>query len=467
MAIRYQQPQGSVQINWNNPLAPKTGLWVPDRNIVTGKQPTFTSTGNVPRKIITRSGVELFSDGQIVQTDLPAQAFSVLTWCMLLTPLAAPSGANYSSALQTTQATLNWNHLSTAYQGSFTLFANGTYPTCKFVNGFTDGQQVLLHGTYDGTTICVYRNGVLENTTAASNGVSGVTVESLQFLGGSGGTAPFAGSVAYVSWDTTRALSSAQVRAHANNIYQVFQPQARSLWLAAAAGGGSTGTLARTNGADTSAAVGAITITGTLAKSNSNSTSAAGGTTTIRGSVAKANGNDNASGTGSTSIIGLLARSNANDSVTAAGATGAISGTVAVTNRNDTSVSVPMGAVPAGASRSRATEHYGMTLDALIAQKNAAQVIAKVAIQQANTTAKTAKSKRQLRRAIEQSGLAWNGFYADLLGQARGQMLNEQLSAVQDDRLLKAQALQQQIAGLIAEQIRMDDDDAIMLLLSN
>lgn len=333
MAIRYQQPQGSVQINWTNPLAPKTGLWVTDRNIVTGKQPTYAGAGNAPRKIITRSGVELFTDGQLVQTDLPAQAFSVLTWCMLFTPAAAPSAATFAAAFQTQQATFNWNHSNASYQGAFTLYANGGFPTCKFVNGFTAGQQVLLHGTYDGTSIRVYRNGVLENTTAASNGTSGVTVESLQFLGGNGGTAPFSGSVAYVSWDTTRALSSAQVRAHADNIYQVFQPQARSLWVAAAAGSGSTGTLARTNAADTSAASGTTTITGTLAKSNSNSTSAAAGTTTVIGSVAK---------------------TNSNDSATASGMAGAVTGTAAVTNRNDTSaVFVPV------VVANRANEWYG------------------------------------------------------------------------------------------------------------
>lgn len=306
MAIRYQQPQGAAQINWNNQLAPKTGLWVPDRNIVTGKQPTYAGTGNAPSKIVTRSGVELFTDGKLVQTDLPAQAFSVLTWCMLFTPAAAPSGATFVAALQTQQATLNWHHSNASYQGAFTLYAGGGYPTCKFVNGFTAGKQVLLHGTYDGTSIRVYRNGVLENTTAASNSVSGVTVESLQFLGGNGGTAPFVGSVAYVSWDTTRALTSAQVRAHADNIYQVFQPQARSLWVAAAVG--TTHTLIGASSAQSAGSTtGAVTQTHALtgAASTQGATSSAASVTQAQQLAGAASTQSAASGTGVVSVGGV------------------------------------------------------------------------------------------------------------------------------------------------------------------
>lgn len=123
--------------------------------------------------------------------------------------------------------------------------------------------------------------------------------------------------------------------------------------------------------------------------------------------------------------------------------------------------SVTASAISGNGSR----EHYGLVLDALIAEKNASQVIAKIAILQADRPVKTVKRNRQLRREIERNGLAWDGFYADLLSQARGQVLTEQIKAEYDGRLLEAQALQQQIARLVDDQILIDNNAALALLL--
>lgn len=127
-----------------------------------------------------------------------------------------------------------------------------------------------------------------------------------------------------------------------------------------AGGSGSTGTLAKTNANDTSAASGTTTILGTLAKTNANDTSVASGTTTVTGTLAKTNANDTvvasgstgqATGTvaytnandtsvaaGTTTVIGTLSKTNANDSVVASGVAGIVSGTLAYTNNNDTVV---------------------------------------------------------------------------------------------------------------------------------
>jgi hypothetical protein len=63
------------------------------------------------------------------------------------------------------------------------------------------------------------------------------------------------------------------------------------------------------------------TVTGTVAVTNANDTSAASGTTTILGTLAKTNVNDTSAATGTTTIVGTLAVTNAND-------TSAISGSV-------------------------------------------------------------------------------------------------------------------------------------------
>jgi hypothetical protein len=100
---------------------------------------------------------------------------------------------------------------------------------------------------------------------------------------------------------------------------------------------GVTGTLARTNANDTSAASGATTIVGTLARTNANDTSAATGTTTILGALAKTNANDTSAASGTTTVTGTVSKTNNNDSVAASGSVGAsVTGTLATTNANDT-----------------------------------------------------------------------------------------------------------------------------------
>lgn len=121
---------------------------------------------------------------------------------------------------------------------------------------------------------------------------------------------------------------------------------------------GATGTLARTNANDTSAATGTTTVLGTLARTNANDTSSAAGTTTVTGALARTNANDTAAASGSagavsgtsattnandtsaaagtTTVTGSLARTNADDTLAASGAAGAVAGTLAYTNNDDT-----------------------------------------------------------------------------------------------------------------------------------
>jgi hypothetical protein len=63
-------------------------------------------------------------------------------------------------------------------------------------------------------------------------------------------------------------------------------------------------------------------VTGTLAVTNANDTSAASGTTTVVGTLARTNANDAVSASGTTTVVGTLARTNANDSVAASGSVG-------------------------------------------------------------------------------------------------------------------------------------------------
>lgn len=76
--------------------------------------------------------------------------------------------------------------------------------------------------------------------------------------------------------------------------------------------------------------------TGTVAVTNANDTSSASGTTTVVGTVARTNANDTSSASGTTTILGTVSVTNAADTSSASGTT-TITGTSATTNANDTS----------------------------------------------------------------------------------------------------------------------------------
>lgn len=76
--------------------------------------------------------------------------------------------------------------------------------------------------------------------------------------------------------------------------------------------------------------------TGTVAVTNANDTSSASGTTTVVGTVARTNANDTSSASGTTTVVGTVSVANAADTSSASGTT-TVTGTSATTNANDTS----------------------------------------------------------------------------------------------------------------------------------
>lgn len=238
-----QPPPEAAWPDYQSPLArswrqSSAGIWIPGApNAITGKPWASGGSGAEPRVAGTSAGLGIYTSGKWVQTDLPSASFSALTWTAVICPDAAPSSTGFNAFFQTGQTTFNWNHASTSYQGAFSLYNSGGYPTCKFTGGFTAGKTEVIGGTYDGTTLVVYRAGVFENSQTAANGLSGVPLNSLQLLGGTGGTVAWAGSMPFFLWDTGRAYSAAEMAALHANVWQVFAP--RRIWVPVSAGGGA------------------------------------------------------------------------------------------------------------------------------------------------------------------------------------------------------------------------------------
>lgn len=113
-------------------------------------------------------------------------------------------------------------------------------------------------------------------------------------------------------------------------------------------------------------------------------------------------------------------------------------------------------------------EYYGTTIDALIAQKNQAQAIAKIAVSQASNPVNAtnpAKQNRQLKREIERAGLPWNGFYTDVLAEARSKALTELIRSEANQQRLDLLKLQDMIEGFAGLSLQYEDDEAAIMLL--
>lgn len=233
---RHQPPQLMRPVRGHR-FAPRTGLWMPGLstvNLISCRASSFAGSGGDPSRALARARV-LSTSGKYVQSDLANTTFSAMTFLAIITPTAAPSGAVYSSFLQTGQATLNWDHLSASYQGAMTLYNGGAYPTCKF-GTLVAGRRAVIAATYDGAAIRTFQDGQAVNTTTAGNSLSGLSGNALQFLGGQGGTANWSGSCELMCWDATRALSQAEVLAWMDDPYQIFARVAPVIYSLGAGG---------------------------------------------------------------------------------------------------------------------------------------------------------------------------------------------------------------------------------------
>ena len=315
MATRYQQPQSGlpgankfwVQKGLKSLYSLAPGVW--NVNQVTGKVgglPVGAGVTFVGGKLRT-PGVA--GDGAYLAHGLALNIAAPVTFVMGYTHLSGVVG---------------WSLLTDGVDGVWHgWYGQSSGFTSSSANSF-DGALAIggsIAVSHDSGTSLRGSNGgaVLVDTTAVFPTIVNTPNVTLGWSNRGAGLNDNPGIAEFTHFAALQgSLTDFELRQLAANPWQLFAPT-RTRLVVAAAGGGATGTLVRTNAADTSAATGTTTVTGTLAKLGANDSSVAAGTTTVAGS---------------------LARSNANDSVTAAGAAGAISGTVAVTNRNDTSAVV-------------------------------------------------------------------------------------------------------------------------------
>jgi len=332
-----RQPQIPVGINRGNPLTRRLeraiNLSVLSPTDMAGGAPiTYVSGATFPETVVSPQGKGLlisdFGNNGVLSTPAWTNVTSEGTFALIAQ--RASAGDNTAWEMGNSGQADHFPFSSLAYFDVFWSSRWGGGVAAPSGATFAD-PVVLVFCVKDGDQRA-YWNGQLWTS---ATGTGGWTLPATLTFAVNGWRGNVFGAFAW-----SRALSGGEAKNFSDNPWQLFARLPRRIFVGpAAAGGGSTGTVAYTNANDTSSAAGTTTVVGTLAKTNSNDASTASGTTTVTGTLAKTNANDTSVASGSPIVNGSLARTNANDTVVASGAVGnVVSGSVSYTNANDTSV---------------------------------------------------------------------------------------------------------------------------------
>ncbi len=309
---RTSQAPGGVDVNWKNSIT--SGL-VALSNI-SGAPPlnqvTKTTTSPQASPTFGGLGVSLNGSTQYLTESFGTKAAGYsdfLTVLGLFTATAAPaatSGASGLIILAGNRGTLSVGVDSSGF-GCASLGTSGDVYTQAGASVSLLNKESLVIATKDNTTgtpqVQIYQGG-MGKTFSGTVGSGDPTYSgsgTLEFIQGRNFYGFFTGFVR-LSAVWTRILTPAELSSLTENPWQILTIAPRKMWVATP-GSGSTGTVAKTNNNDTSAASGTTTVTGTVAKTNNNDTSAASGTTTVTGTIAKTNANDTCVASGSVGTV--------------------------------------------------------------------------------------------------------------------------------------------------------------------
>jgi hypothetical protein len=491
--IRTSQPQGVARIDWSNPITRKlSAAWnfTNDCELLSG---AISTIGTGAARSTTPNGIAIDVSGisnldrYVLKTqsgadDIGASDFTVIinfTLSSLNSGYALIGRWNTGASPATNDWYLGGNSLGTSI--TFSVCCGSTIYTADIAEGLVINVPYTFVGRRTGTTIEVFKiyNAAIVKTASTTN--AGITT--VNFNAGRklklGEIDLGAGYNAQFSTTSTslfkRSLSNAEIRSLSDNPWQIFAPNRSVLNYASVASSGSTGTLAKTTAADTSAASGSTTIIGSLAKTNAADTSAASGSTTIIGTLAKTAAADTvvASGSVGSNITGTLARTNAVDTVVASGSTTVI-GSVAKTSLADTVVASGSTTIIGTVARTNAADTVvavgaAGSITGTVNVTNAADTLYTVAPSNGAGTNKRKKFQVQTEnRIIEVDSL---DEVADLLKQSKAK--REKVIDVKLDGLKVAtpstkpnidyKAIEAKLRASI--QAEMDDEDDILMLL--
>jgi hypothetical protein len=233
---RARQPSGAVQLN-------EASYWTKDIAFaISGHQATDVVAGRLLGRVNTVSQEVAFGSGGIGLRGHPSHtannywALSIndpptnCTIAGLITPrtLAVSGPVRWGSNNAFIQIRPN----STNWRINLDMSGAATFAVSSLAPSITRSDFIV--GTYDGTTIRIYTNGVFTGSAATSQ-TSSEGAGSL-FIGSDAGTANSCDTQFTAGW--RRTFSDEEVAALYDEYWSIFRPIRRRLWVVPSAGGG-------------------------------------------------------------------------------------------------------------------------------------------------------------------------------------------------------------------------------------
>jgi hypothetical protein len=186
---------------------------------------------------VSHNGAAGWIDGG---TPAAVTALNAMTVSAFVRPAATTRGDWVSMWGGTTGTDRKFDLLQGFSGSAFSFFCGNasTFASTPSVTAATVGRDVLVTGTYDGSTIAIYVNGVLEGTAALAGPLVTSGAISLQIGGSNAGA--FASGLIYRALVAERPWTAAEVRADALDPWALWAPPAPRMSLVPPAAGPAT-----------------------------------------------------------------------------------------------------------------------------------------------------------------------------------------------------------------------------------
>jgi len=343
---RYSQPQQVVRIagRWRKGIA---FAWIPSggpNNLIGGASGTYGASGLI---VPTRMGNALtgngsvnplgWTDAQALTTSDGAGTGDFAALCLAAFPSSAAPRMMFNQRRNAagfpqfafghgfnptnpdnTGSFANGDFTAYTYQTAYSFtpaIANGCDGNWHLYGArrVVAGGSATLYANVDNTSTNVSGASVIDNIySSASDTAIGYRGEATTCRMASGDYIALC-----VAWN--RFLSDDEWAQLVQNPWQLFEPVPTRIWVDAPAAGGVTGTLSKTQGANTISASGAVAIAASLSKTQGADSLASTGAIAVTGTLTATQGANSSTSTGAIAVIGTLTATQGADSLSSSG----------------------------------------------------------------------------------------------------------------------------------------------------
>ena len=373
-----KQPQSTPEIDWSNSLTKKLELLVVGshkRDIINGNNAQSSYLATTVDEHGTAVITGPYSNGvDVYPSNLPPGNATIF----MLLKMGGVNNADGILELGNVNATNAGFAFKTTLSGpvQMRVFANSSSANVYALDPATLvlGETYFYVGTWDGSTLRLYRNGNL----VASTSFSGpVYFASPNFeIGAGGGNSSASPNRLYLSGWHNRALSGNEVAQLSANPWQIFHKRRRLFFVTAS---GVSASAAQTDGADTQAATATPIVTTSAAQTDGADTQVANASvgTAVSASAAQTDGADTQAATATPIVTASAAQTDGADTQSAhAGPITGVAASAAQTDGADTQAATATPLIVASATQTDGTDIQVATVYVAFIDANLADLFA-------------------------------------------------------------------------------------------